>query len=96
MNIYILFYQRGQMDAININVINLNKNEVLFLMRRDSKIENLARAYASRYGVSMNSLIFFHHGNRINIDLTSDELGLKDNCILDVVYIKNDYLINSI
>jgi len=62
-----------------------NGEEVLFKIKKTTKMEKVFNAYASKKGVAANSLRFLLDGDRIRGDQTPNDLDLEDGDQVDAV-----------
>ncbi|KAF2073663.1 hypothetical protein CYY_005013 [Polysphondylium violaceum] len=72
-------------EQINLKVQNSQGGEVFFKIKRSTPLRKLMEAYASRSGVSLNSIRFLYDGQRLNSDSTPKELNMENDDAIDVV-----------
>ncbi|KAJ1822187.1 hypothetical protein LPJ56_003116, partial [Coemansia sp. RSA 2599] len=62
-----------------------DNSEVMFKIKRKTKLEKLMMAYCSRAGKSYGTVRFLVDGERINGDNTPDDLNLDDGDTIDAM-----------
>ncbi|KAJ1729516.1 SUMO protein smt3 [Coemansia sp. Benny D160-2] len=72
-------------DHINIKVVSADNSEVMFKIKRSTKLAKLMQAYCARAGKSFDTVRFLVDGERINGDSTPDSLGLEDGDAIDAM-----------
>ncbi|KAJ2228872.1 SUMO protein smt3 [Coemansia sp. RSA 1722] len=72
-------------EHINLKVVSADSSEVMFKIKRSTKLEKLMQAYCSRTGKAYGTVRFLVDGERINGDTTPDVLGLEDGDAIDAM-----------
>ncbi|KAJ2400158.1 dolichyl-phosphate-mannose-protein mannosyltransferase pmt3 [Coemansia sp. RSA 2559] len=62
-----------------------DNSEVMFKIKRSTKLAKLMQAYCARAGKSFDTVRFLVDGERINGDSTPDSLGLEDGDAIDAM-----------
>lgn len=72
-------------EPITLRLRDQTGEEVLFKVKKDTKMQKIFDAYAQRRGVSVASLRFMLDGERINPENTPKTLELEDQDQVDVM-----------
>ena len=72
-------------DSLKIKLVSNTGKEVLFSVKKTTKLGKVMRAYCSRLGIPVESVRFLVDGNRINEDMLVEQSGLENNDVVDVV-----------
>lgn len=72
-------------EHINLKVVGSDSSEVMFKIKRTTKLSKLMQAYCSRVGQASNSLRFLVDGERISGDDTPNTLDLEDGSAIDAM-----------
>ncbi|KAJ1668911.1 SUMO protein smt3 [Coemansia sp. RSA 1813] len=72
-------------EHINIKVVSADNSEVMFKIKRSTKLAKLMQAYCVRAGKSADTVRFLVDGERINGESTPDSLGLEDGDAIDAM-----------
>ncbi|KAI9503311.1 putative ubiquitin [Coemansia spiralis] len=72
-------------DHINIKVVSADSSEVMFKIKRNTKLAKLMQAYCTRTGQALGTVRFLVDGERINADNTPESLGLEDGDAIDAM-----------
>ncbi|KAJ2778420.1 SUMO protein smt3 [Coemansia javaensis] len=72
-------------EHISIKVASSDNSEIMFKIKRTTKLAKLMQAYCTRTGKSPDSVRFLADGERISGDSTPDTLGLEDGDTIDVM-----------
>ena len=75
----------GKAGAITVRVRDQVGEEMMFKVKKDTKMLKIFEAYSKRRGVSTDSLRFTLDGERIEADSTPKLLELEDNDQIDVL-----------
>ncbi|KAJ2614193.1 hypothetical protein H4S08_001816 [Coemansia sp. RSA 1365] len=72
-------------EHISIKVASSDNSEIMFKIKRSTKLAKLMQAYCARTGKSSGTVRFLVDGERINGDSTPDTLGLEDGDTIDAM-----------
>lgn len=72
-------------DVLTIRVKDQTGDEMMFKVKKATKMSKIFEAYASRRGISAASLRFMLDGERIQEEHTPKMLELEDNDQIDVM-----------
>ncbi|KAJ1957200.1 ubiquitin-like protein [Linderina pennispora] len=72
-------------DHVNLKVVGPDGSEVMFKIKRKTKLSKLMQAYCSRSGQTLGSVRFLVDGQRITGDNTPEELDLEDGDSIDAM-----------
>ncbi|KAI8319394.1 ubiquitin-like protein [Martensiomyces pterosporus] len=72
-------------EHINLKVVGPDNSEVLFKIKRKTKLSKLMQAYCSRTGQALGSVRFLVDGQRITGENTPDQLDLEDGDSIDAM-----------
>ncbi|KAJ2725695.1 SUMO protein smt3 [Coemansia sp. Benny D115] len=72
-------------EHINIKVVASDGSEVMFKIKRSTKLSKLMQAYCTRQGKAYGTVRFLADGDRINGDDTPDILGMEDGDSIDAM-----------
>lgn len=75
----------GEEVTINLRVKDQGGEEMVFKVKKLTKMQKIFDAYSTRKGVSPNALRFMLDGQRIDGDNTPKMLELEDNDQIDVL-----------
>ncbi|KAJ1834865.1 SUMO protein smt3 [Coemansia sp. RSA 2711] len=70
---------------INIRVASSDSSEIMFKIKRSTKLAKLMQAYCSRTGKSSGTVRFLVDGERITGESTPETLGLEDGDTIDAM-----------
>jgi len=70
---------------ISIKVVNSEGNEVCFKIKKNTKLRKLMDAYCKRQGLVNGSVRFSFDGNRVNPEMTPDDIGMQSDDIIDAM-----------
>ncbi|KAJ2845795.1 SUMO protein smt3 [Coemansia brasiliensis] len=70
---------------INIKVASSDNSEIMFKIKRSTKLAKLMQAYCSRTGKSTGTVRFLVDGERITGESTPESLGLEDGDTIDAM-----------
>ena len=62
-----------------------NNNEVVFKIRKHTRLQKLMDAYCQRQSLNRGSVRFLFDGNRVNDDDTPRTLEMEDGDVIDVL-----------
>lgn len=72
-------------ETITVRVKDQAGEEMIFKVKKTTKMSKIFDAYASRKGINVSSLRFMLDGSRINGEQTPKMLELDDNEQIDVM-----------
>lgn len=75
----------AQADHLNIKVTD-NNNELMFKIKKSTKLEKLMKAFCDRHGKPPGSVRFVFEGERIQESDTPDKLEMEDGDAIEVFY----------
>ncbi|KAI3769151.1 hypothetical protein L6452_00251 [Arctium lappa] len=71
-------------DRINLKVKGQDGNiEVIFRIKRSTRLQKLMKAYCDRRSVDVNSIAFMFHGRRLRTEQTPHQLEMEDGDEID-------------
>ncbi|KAJ3367068.1 Small ubiquitin- modifier 3 [Allomyces javanicus] len=76
----------GTVQQVSLKLRDQQNNEIEFKVKSTTKFQKIAKAYADKKGVDVNSLRFNLDGDRVDIqsEQTVADLGLEDGDSIDV------------
>lgn len=74
-----------QAPALNIKVTDDN-NELMFKIKKSTKLEKLMEAFCDRHGKAPDSVRFVFEGRRVQGYDTPEKLEMEDGDMLEVFY----------
>ncbi|KAI7833330.1 ubiquitin-related domain-containing protein [Kickxella alabastrina] len=77
--------EKPETEHINIKVVAADSSEVMFKIKRKTKLSKLMQAYCSRAGQAFGTVRFLVDGQRINGDNTPEELEMEDGDSIDAM-----------
>lgn len=75
----------AQDDHIQVKVRSADGNELVFKIRKKTKLEKLMGVYCERFGLSMDAVRFLFDGERIHGDHTPENLRIEDGEVIDAM-----------
>ncbi|KAJ2691024.1 SUMO protein smt3, partial [Coemansia spiralis] len=72
-------------EHISIKVASSDNSEIMFKIKRSTKLSKLMQAYCTRTGKSSGTVRFLVDGERIVGDNTPESLGLEDGDTIDAM-----------
>lgn len=75
----------AQADHLNIKVSD-NNNELMFKIKKSTKLEKLMKAFCDRHGKIPGSVRFLFEGDRIEASDTPEKLEMEDGDTIEVFY----------
>ncbi|KAJ1724452.1 SUMO protein smt3 [Coemansia erecta] len=72
-------------EHINLKVVSADSSEVMFKIKRSTKLAKLMQAYCSRTGKAYGTVRFLVDGERVGSDTTPNDLGLEDGDTIDAM-----------
>lgn len=74
----------GEVATINIKVKDQTGDEMLFKVKKTTKMSKIMEAYASRRGVGVDNLRFMYDGQRLNKEGTPKMMEMEEDDQIDV------------
>jgi len=71
--------------TIKIRVKDQNGYQIMFIMKRSTRMAKVFKAYAQQKGVDVRGLRFMIHGEEVNPEATPIDLGLEDDDVVDAL-----------
>jgi len=71
-------------SVIKLTVSGLDGNQILFRIKKTTKMDKLMRSYSNRIGVPIAPLRFLFDGRRINYNETAIDVGMVDGDVIHV------------
>ncbi|KAJ1962334.1 SUMO protein smt3 [Dipsacomyces acuminosporus] len=72
-------------EHINLKVVGPDNSEILFKIKRKTKLSKLMQAYCTRTGQAFGSVRFLVDGQRITGENTPEQLDLEDGDTIDAM-----------
>ncbi|KAJ2160310.1 SUMO protein smt3 [Coemansia sp. RSA 552] len=72
-------------EHISIKVASSDNSEIMFKIKRSTRLAKLMQAYCTRTGKASGTVRFLVDGERIGGDSTPDTLGLEDGDTIDAM-----------
>lgn len=72
-------------NTISLRVVAQDGGEILFRVKKTTRMKTLMDAYCQRMTVSPSAIRFLFDGARVSAESTAEELGMEDRDIIDAV-----------
>jgi small ubiquitin-related modifier len=69
--------------TLSIRVRDQNQGEVVFKVKRTTKMKRVLQAFCDRKGWQSNQVRFAFDGQRVDEDMSPDDLGMESNDTID-------------
>lgn len=76
---------RAQTESMSIKVTD-NDNELVFKIKKSTRMEKLMTAFCERHGKALNSVRFIFEGKRVLTSHTPQSLEIEDGDTIEVYY----------
>ncbi|KAF5121131.1 Ubiquitin-like protein SMT3 [Metarhizium anisopliae] len=78
-------HERDELQPEHLNIkVTDNNNQMVFKVKRSTKLERLMNAFCDRQGKSPNSVRFLFEGSRVQPTETPDDLEMQDGDTIEV------------
>ena len=76
--------EEGQNEAtLSIRVRDQHQGEVVFKVKRTTKMKRVLQAFCDRKGWQASQVRFAFDGQRVDEDMSPEDLGMEDNDTID-------------